>query len=194
MSDRPNPNNPRRNHMITQQKTRLWELSEVVEELEAAIAAIIDDESLSEEARETQLEQAFTQWLEAGESFKIKAEKVAAYIRHQESLVEARKAEARRIRILAEQAENQVSRLRRYLSNQMLLSGINRIDGVSVKVGLRPKQPRVMIRCDYSELPPEYVKVEYTPKLTEIKALIKAKGSIDWAFLSDSHEYSVTIR
>ena len=180
--------------MTTQPKTRLWELSEVVEELEAAIAVIIDDETLSEEERETQLEQAFIQWLEAGESFKAKAEKVAAYIRHQESLAEVRKAEAKRIRILAEQAENQVSRLRRYLTNQMLLAGINRIDGTTVKVGLRPKQPRVMIQCDPSELPPEYVKVEYTPKLTEIKALLKTQGAVDWAFMSESHEYSLTIR
>jgi hypothetical protein len=76
----------------------------------------------------------------------------------------------------------------------MLLSGVNRIDGTTVKVGLRQKPPRVLLNCDPSELPPEYVKVEYHPKLTEIKALLKAKGTIDWAFLSDSHEYNVTIR
>ena len=142
------------------------------------------------------LEQAFTQWLETGESFKVKAEQVAAYIRHQEALIEARKAEAKRIRTLAEQAENQVTRLRKYLTNQMLLSGVSRIDGVSVKVSLRKKPPRVLLNCDPSELPPEYVKVTYEPRLNEIKALLKsdAQGAISWAFLSESHEYSVTIR
>ena len=176
------------------QPTRLWELSEQIQQLENAIATIQEDETLSDEERESKLEQAFTQWLETGDSFKVKAEQVAAYIRHQESLVEARKAEAKRIRTLAEQAENQVTRLRRYLTNQMLLSGVNRIDGVSVKIGLRQKPPRVMIRCDYSELPPEYVKIEYTPKLSVIKDYLKTHPDIDWAFMSESHEYSVTIR
>jgi hypothetical protein len=180
--------------MTTQPKTRLWELSEAVEELEEALSSILDDEYIPEELRESQLEQAFIQWLEAGESFKAKAEKVAAYIHHQETVIEARKAEAKRIRTLAEQAENQVSRLRRYLTHQMLLSGINRIDGKTVKVGLRQKPPRVLLNVPPEELPAEYVKVEYTPRLTEIKALLKAKGTIDWACLSDSHEYSLTIR
>jgi hypothetical protein len=178
---------------VTQQ-TRLWELSEVIEELENAIALISEDETLSDEERESKLEQAFTQWLEAGDTWRDKAEQVGAYIRHQEALVTARKAEAKRIRTLAEQAENQANRLRHYLTNQMLRTGQTRIDGVTVKVGLRKKPPRVLIRCDYSELPPEYVKVEYTPKFTEIKALLKTDQTIDWAFLSESHEYSVTIR
>ena len=178
------------------QPTRLWELSEIISELETAIATIADDETLTDEQKEASLEQAFTQWLETGESFKVKAEQVAAYIRHQEVLIEARKAEARRIRTLAEQAENQANRLRKYLTNQMLLSGVSRIDGVSVKVGLRKKPPRVLLNCDPSELPPEYVRVTYEPRLNEIKALLKsdAQGAISWAFLSDSHEYSVTIR
>ena len=175
--------------------TRLWQLSEVIQELEAAIATIQEDETLNDEQREIQLEQAFTQWLQAGKSFRDKAEKVAAYIRHQEALVTARKAEAKRIRTLAEQAENQVSRLRKYLTNEMLRAGESRIDGVSVKVGLRKKPPRVLLNVPPEELPLEYVRVTYTPKLTEIKALLKSKSpDIDWAFMSESHEYSVTIR
>jgi hypothetical protein len=78
----------------------------------------------------------------------------------------------------------------------MLLTGNTRIDGVSAKVGLRKKPPRVMVRCDYSELPTEYVNVEYTPKLSKIKELLKSEAAngVDWAFMSESHEYSVTIR
>ena len=176
--------------------TRLWQLSEVIEELETAIATIQEDETLTDDERETKLEQAFTDWLKAGDSFREKAEQVANYIRHQEALAQARKQEAKRIRTLAEQAENQANRLRRYLLNQMLLTGNTRIDGRTAKIGLRKKQPRVMIRCDYSELPPEYVKIEYTPKLSKIKDLLKSEGAdqVDWAFMSDSHEYSVTIR
>jgi hypothetical protein len=181
---------------MTKQIARLWQLSEIIAELEAAIIAIADDDTLTDEERETKLEQAFTQWLEAGDSFRDKAEKTAAYIRHQEALAEVRKQEAKRIRTLAEQAENQANRLRRYLLNQMLLTGNTRIDGTTVKVGLRKKPPRVMINCDYSELPPEYVKVEYTPKLSKIKDLLNSEGAygVNWAYMSESHEYSVTIR
>jgi hypothetical protein len=181
---------------MTQPNPRLWELSEEIQQLEREIAAILEDDSLRDEQKETKLEQAFDQWLQTGESFKVKAEQVAAYIRHQEALAEARKAEARRIRNLAEQAENSATRLRHYLTNQMLRSEVSRIDGVTVKIGLRKKPPRVLLNVDPSELPPEYVKVTYEPKLTKIKELLKvdAQGAIAWAFLSENHEYSVTIR
>ncbi|PSF33869.1 hypothetical protein C7H19_19285 [Aphanothece hegewaldii CCALA 016] len=181
---------------MTQQTIRLWELSEEIQQLENAIALIQEDETLTDSERETKLEQAFSQWLQTGESFKTKAEQVAAYIRHQESLSEARKAEAKRIRTLAEQAENTATRLRHYLTLQMQHAQINRIDGVTVKIGLRKKPPRVLLNVSPKELPPEYVQVEYTPKLTKIKELLKtdAQGVIGWAFLSESHEYSVIIR
>jgi len=178
------------------QSTRLWKLSEEIQQLETALALLLEDDSLTDEERETKLEQAFSQWLASGESFKTKAEQVAGFIRHQEALSEARKAEARRIRTLAEQAENSATRLRHYLTNQMLRSEVSRIDGVTVKIGLRKKPPRVLLNVDPSELPPEYVKVTYEPKLTKIKELLKvdAQGSIGWAVLSENHEYSVTIR
>ena len=94
--------------------TRLWELSEEIGQLENAISAIADDETLSDGDKETKLQQVFAQWLETGDSFKVKAEQVARYIRHQEALAEARKTEARRIKELASQAENQAARLRKY--------------------------------------------------------------------------------
>ena len=102
---------------MTQSNSRLWELSNEIQQLETAIALILEDETLPDEDKETKVQQAFNQWLSAGESFKLKAEQVAAYIRHQEALAEARKAEAKRIRALAEQAENQANRLRKYLIN-----------------------------------------------------------------------------
>ncbi|MGV2831635.1 siphovirus Gp157 family protein [Myxosarcina sp. GI1(2024)] len=177
------------------QTTRLWELSEEIQQLEEAIASYVDDESLSDEARETKLEETFSRWLETGASFKVKAEQVARYIRHQEALATARKEEAKRIRELASQAENQANRLRHYLTNQMLLSRVDRIEGVATKIGLRKKPPQVMLNVPPEELPAEYVKVTHKPDLTKIKAAIKAnKDAIDWACLNESHQYSVTIR
>jgi hypothetical protein len=178
------------------QSTRLWEFSDEIQQLENSIDLISEDETLTDDDRETKLQETFERWLEAGESFKTKAEQVAAYIRHQEAIAEARKAEARRIRTLAEQAENSAIRLRHYLTAEMVRSGIDRIDGTTVKISLRKKQPRVMLNVPPEELPAEYVKVTYEPKLTKIKELLKvdAQGAIDWANLSENHEYSVTIR
>lgn len=180
---------------MTTQTPQLWELSESIKDLENQIADLQDNEELNDDDRETQIEEIFIEWLETGESFKSKAEKVAGYIRHQQALAEARKNEARRLRNLADQAENQSDRLRRYLLNQMLLSGQTRINGVSVKIGLRKKQPRVLLHCDPSELPSEYVKIEYTPKLSKIRERLKADDEqINWAYLSGSHEFTLTIR
>ena len=78
----------------------------------------------------------------------------------------------------------------------MMLSGVDRIDGVSTKISLRKKQPTVLLNVAAEELPAEYVRVTHKPDLTKIKASLKAdtEGAIDWASLSESHEHSVTIR
>jgi Siphovirus Gp157 len=181
---------------MTQSNPRLWELSDEIQDLENAIADLVDDENLSDEDREIKLQETFSQWLSRGESFKIKAEQVARYIKHQEAIAEARKVEARRIRELAQQAENGAARLRKYLIDQMIRSDIQKIDGVSTKIGLRKKQQEVLINVAPEKLPAEYVKVTYQPDLTKIRALLKAdaQGAIGWASLGESHQYSVTIR
>ena len=173
--------------------TRLWELSDEIQDLENAINAIADNETLTEEERETKLQETFNQWLSTGESFKNKAEQTARYIRHQEALAEARKAEARRVQALAKQAENGAARLRKYLIDQMIRSDVKKIDGATVKLGLRKKQPRVLLNVPPEELPAEYVQVSYKPDLTKIRKLLKV-DAVGWASLSDNQDYSVTIR
>ena len=177
------------------QATRLWKLSDEIQQLETAIASIHEDENLTDDDRETKLEETFNQWLETGESFKDKAEQVASYIRHQEALAEARKTEAKRIQALAKQAENGATRLRKYLIAQMIRSDVKKIDGTTVKIGLRKKQPQILINVPTEELPAEYLNVTYKANLTEIRKLLKSDAEdISWASLSESHEYSVTIR
>jgi hypothetical protein len=181
---------------MNQSNPRLWELSEEIKQLEDAIANLIDDETLTESDREIKLQQTFATWLSRGESFKTKAEQVARYIKHQEILAEARKVEAKRIQTLAQQAENGAARLRKYLIDQMIRSDVEKIDGTTVKIGLRKKQPAVLLNVPPEKLPAEYVKVTYQPDLTKIRKLLKvdAQGAIGWASLSESHQYSVTIR
>ncbi len=174
---------------------RLWQLSDGIQELENAISNIQENETLTDEDRETKLEETFNEWLEAGESFKSKAEQVAQFIRHQEAIAEARKAEAKRIQALAKQAENGATRLRKYLVAQMLRSDVKKIDGTTVKIGLRKKQPQILINVPPEELPAEYLNVTYKANLTEIRKLLKSDTEdISWASFSESHEYSVTIR
>ncbi len=176
------------------QATRLWALSDEIQQLENAIACIHEDETLTDDDREAKLEETFNEWLEAGASFKDKAEQVAQFIRHQEALAEVRKTEAKRIQALAKQAENGAARLRKYLIAQMIRSDVKKIDGVTVKVGLRKKQPQILINVPPEELPTEYVNVTYKANLTEIRKLLKSEAEISWASFSESHEYSVTIR
>lgn len=173
--------------------TKLWELSDDIQSLESAIASIQEDENLTDDEREIQLESTFNEWLEAGENFNIKAENVARFIRHQEALAEARKAEAKRIQALAKQAENGAGRLRKYLMAQMVRSEIKKIEGVTCKIGLRKKQPAVLLNVPPEELPAEYVKVTHKADLTAIKKLLKTEA-VKWASLSESQEFSVTIR
>ena len=109
-------------------------------------------------------------------------------------MAEARKTEAKRIQALAKQAENGATRLRKYLVAQMLRSDVKKIDGTTVKIGLRKKQPQILINVPTEELPAEYLNVTYKANLTEIRKLLKSDSDISWASLSESHEYSVTIR
>ena len=67
------------------QATRLWKLSDEIQQLENAtaqrllkadhavpaslIAIIVDNEDLTDDDREAKLEETFNQWLEVGESF-----------------------------------------------------------------------------------------------------------------------------
>lgn len=176
------------------QPTRLWELSDEIQQLEDAIALIQEDETISDEERESKLEETFNRWLKTDESFKVKAERLAAYIRHQEALAAVRKEEAKRINALAKQAENQADRLRKYLVAQMIRSNVKRIDGVTAKIGLRKKQPTVLLNIPAEELPAEYVKVTHKPDLTKIRAALKGDTTIGWASLSEQYEHSVTIR
>ena len=78
----------------------------------------------------------------------------------------------------------------------MVLSGVDRIEGVSTKISIRKKQPQVMLNVSPEELPAEYVRVTHKPDLTRIRAALKTdtECKIDWASFSEDLEYSVTIR
>jgi hypothetical protein len=174
--------------------TTLWELSDDLLTLENLILDIQEDEEIKEDERETKIKELFEQWLNSSANFDEKALKVASYIRHQEALAEARQQEYRRLRALAEQAQNQADRLRGYLAKEMTRTGKAKIEGAIAKLSLRKKPPRVCLNCDVDKLPDQFKKIEVSPRLTEIKKAIQSDPSIEWAFLSESTEHSLTIR
>jgi hypothetical protein len=103
-------------------------LCESIKKLDDAIAQIQNDDSLTDEQRQIKTDEAFSDWLKSGNSFKEQALLAADYIRHHEALAEGRKQgakqlqrEADQLRARAEEAENEAKRLRNYLSHQMLL-------------------------------------------------------------------------
>ncbi|MGK7933494.1 MAG: siphovirus Gp157 family protein [Microcystaceae cyanobacterium] len=174
--------------------TTLWELSDDLITLESLIEDIQDDETVSNEDKEAKIESLFENWLKASDNFDDKALRVAAYIRHQESVAEARKNEAKRLRELANQSQKQADRLRGYLIRQMKLTGKTKVEGIDGKLSLRTLPAKVAI-ANPDQIPEQYLKVEVSPRLSEIKKAIKANpDSIDWAYLEDSGNYSLSIR
>ncbi|MGK7945595.1 MAG: siphovirus Gp157 family protein [Microcystaceae cyanobacterium] len=173
--------------------TTLWQLSDDLLTLESSINDIQDDETLSEEEKETKIKALFDDWLKASENFEEKALSIASYIRHQETVAEARKNEAKRLRELANEAQSQADRLKAYLIRQMRLTGKTKLEGIEGKLSLRKLPPKVAI-IDPERIPEQYLKIEAKPRLNDIKKALKANPDLDWATLEDNENYSLTIK
>jgi hypothetical protein len=174
--------------------TTLWQLSDDLLTLENFIEDIQEDETLSSEEKEAKIEEIFEKWLKTSDNFDHKALRVAAYIRHQESVAEARKKEAQRLITLSKQSQKQADRLRGYLISQMKLTGKTKIEGVDGKLSLRKLPAKVVIVGDPDFIPDEFLKVEISPRLNEIKKAIKSDPSIEWAYLEENPDYSLSIQ
>jgi len=173
--------------------TTLWNLSDDVLELESVIEELMDSE-LEEEDKEWHISKAFEDWLEATGNFQDKAEKVAGYIKNQEALAKARREEGQRLYALAKEAESKADKLKSYLCCQMQRTNNTKIEGTSCKLSLRKKPAHVNIKVDYSQLPSEFVKVEYKPDKAGIKRYLKG-NKVDWfAELEESGEKSLIIK
>jgi hypothetical protein len=171
---------------------RLWELSSDIVSLEEAIVEIQESEDLSDEQKEVRIESIFTDWLNASDKFDEKAIAVASYIRQQEAIANARKAEAQRLKALQAQSENKVKSLKSYLQREMERSGKTKIEGVNGKLSLRKSPGVVKLSIPEEDVPPDYCKVTVTPAIADIKKDIKL-GKIDWAEIVDNG-YSLVIK
>ncbi len=173
---------------------KLWQISDDILELERLIDEIEDCNDLTESEKEVRRNHVFSEWLNTEAKFDEKAEKVAHYIKYLEAVTEARKAEMKRLKTLAELSEKQASKLRDYLVTEMLRVDKRKVEGVTCKLSMRRKQPRVCLNIEPEQLPSEYQRVKIEANLTEIKKALKAKKPIDWAFFSDNQEYSLMIK
>ncbi|MDJ0730956.1 MAG: siphovirus Gp157 family protein [Crocosphaera sp.] len=179
---------------MTESNHTLWNISQEIIELENLINQLQDSEELSEEEKEVKINQLFSEWLNADTNFDEKAEKVAHYIKYLEAITEARKAEAKRLRVLASMSEKQGTKLREYLIREMQRVNKTKIEGVTCKLSMRKKQPSICLKVDPKELPDEFKRVKIEPNLTEIRKALKSQKDLEWAFLSDDEDYSLTIK
>lgn len=173
---------------------KLWEISDDILELERVIDEIEDCNDLTESEKEVRRNHVFSEWLNTDTQFDEKAEKVAHYIKYLEALTEARKAEMKRLKTLAEMSEKQSAKLRDYLVKEMLRVDKRKVEGATCKLSMRRKQPRVCLNVEPEELPLEYQRVKIEANLTEIKKALKSQKQLDWAFFSDNQEYSLMIK
>ena len=177
-----------------QKGTKLWEISEELEALELQISYILDDDSLEEEEKQEKANQVLEGWFNSEQAFKSKAEKVASYIKYQDALNKARREEGQRLYGLAKEAERKSKLLKDYLCYQMETSGINKVEGTSHKLSLRKQPAQLVFNVDYSEIPPEFVEVEYKPDRTAIKKHIKNNPDVDWAEMKETDKKGLTIK
>ncbi len=173
---------------------KLWEISDDILELERVLDEIEDCNDLTESEKEVRRNHIFSEWLNSDTEFDEKAEKVAHYIKYLEALTEARKGEMKRLKTLAEISDKQAGKLRDYLVTEMLRVDKRKVEGVTCKLSMRRKQPRVCLNVEPEQLPSEYQRVKIEANLTEIKKALKSKQEIDWAFFSDNQEYSLMIK
>ena len=179
---------------MTETNGKLWQISDDILELERVIDEIEDCDDLSESEKEVRRNHVFFEWLNTEHQFDEKAEKVAHYIKYLEALTKARQAEMKRLKTLAEMSEKQSARLRDYLVKEMLRVDKPKVEGVTCKLSMRRKQPRVCLNVEPEQLPSEYQRVKIEANLTEIKKALKSKKQIDGAFFSDNQEYSLMIK
>jgi chromosome segregation ATPase len=173
--------------------TKLWELSNEIQSLEERFAEIQESDA-TELEKEKLLNEAFDQWIATGAEFDEKACSVARYIKYLEALTEARKEEYRRIRALAEQSAKQTEQVKSYLVSHLQKLGKKKVEGVDTKLSLRKKPAKVILDSEVCDLPGQFIKVEVTPRLAELKKHVQANPDCSFAHLSTIEEYSLLIK
>jgi len=118
------------------------------------------------------------------ESLKDKAGSVIAYIKNLQAEADVFKAEARRLSDSSKSISNKSDRLKGYLKQCMVMSGMDKIkDGVhSASIG---KPSKILFIEDGATIPEQYLKVVETPNKAELKKAIQSGEEFKGIILKD---------
>jgi hypothetical protein len=174
----------------------LFELSADLRELDRELENIQESELTEEEKSNLSLE-LVDSYLLTEELAKEKILNCARYIKELEALTKIRKEEAARITQLAKVSENRANNLRKYVANHMNVLGIDRCEGVDVKLNLRKKPPELVLKCEPEQLPEIYQRVTIEPNKRYIREAINKnlyRDTHKWAELVPTDETTLTIK
>ncbi len=180
--------------MATATTEKLWELTAEIEDLENLIADIQEDEDLSDLEKERRLGHSLQEWLKLDGNFEQKAENVARYCKYLQAITKARQEEYRRLRALAESSEAMEKRLKAYLVANLQEVGKQKIKGEYCQISLRKKPAKIVLDIPAENLPSQFLKVEVSPRLQELKKFIKDNPQSHLGHLSEHQEYSLLIK
>lgn len=124
-------------------------------------------------------------------AFEDKAEAVALYIKEQNALADAIKAEEKNLHDRRGKMESKVERLKLYLANSLVETGRDKFETPKCKLSFR-KSVSVEI-ADESLLPKEYLKetITYKPDKTLIKEDISNGVIVDGASLIEKRNLQI---
>ncbi len=145
-----------------------------------ALAELADDPEMPEDA--------LTDTMEAIEGdIEIKAQAMLQVVAGMEGDTGAIDREIERLKGRKAVIQNRANRLRQYLYDNMVISGINKIDCPLFQITLTKARPMVVI-TDESMIPDQYIKTTTTkaPIKKDILAALKAGESVDGCVLGES--------
>lgn len=177
-------------------KTKLYELSGELIELESRLEEYLTDESISDEDRELKCERLLSQYLENEGKFIEKLDNCLRYANELNRLAEVRKDEAKRLTNLAAQSKNRSEDLKKYVLNHLLRTGKTKLETDNHKIYVKKGVPKVVVDIPPEQLPEEYKRVKVEPDKIAIKKALKETNTAihNMAHIEESNDYSLIIK
>lgn len=162
-------------------KNSLWQQTDDLNELEQIIDQVVDDDSLSPEAREEKLQQLFNQWLEADDNWQERIEACGYRTKCLEKEAEAIKSMIDDLKDRLTIKQNEISRLKHYMQNAMQLREQTKIKGKYSTIFIKTNPPSVLLKTEPEDLPPQFQKIKVEADKTKLKQALKADKNFPYA-------------
>lgn len=165
-----------------------WTLPDELGELENALnnAYNYAGAMRGEKMRDIKVRSILNEYIEEAirtDQFKVALTKLAAIIKYEEMITEARKKESQRLAKLAGFSKNIGTELRKYLLETMKTHNLESVQGVNNRVYLGNGSPTVDIKIPDEHVPNEYCRIKKDPDKTKIKEMLKKYGNQEWCEL-----------